>query len=126
MSFTGALSASLSQSLTFNGRASRHEFWCFFIFYMWVWILMLVLLVAEPMMAPLFFLIGLSAILPMFSVSVRRLHDIDRSAYWMLISFVPVIGSYALSWMMTCPGTKGENRYGPEPVPHLAPTLAAA
>lgn len=122
MSFTGALATSLSRTTVFAGRASRHEFWCFFIFYMWLWFLMLALLVAVPEMAPVFFLIGLSAILPMLSVTIRRLHDIDRSAYWMLLSFVPVIGSYALSWMLTCPGTPGPNRFGPEPV--LVPALA--
>lgn len=124
MSFTGALAQSLSNSFSISGRAGRHEFWCFFIFYMWVWFLMLALLVAQPFTAPVFFLIGCSAVLPMFSVTVRRLHDINFSGYWMLLSLVPVIGSYALSLMLTCPGTKGENRYGPEPVP--APPLAVA
>lgn len=115
MSFTGALANSLSQSVTLSGRASRHEFFCFFVFYIWIWALMLTLLVCQPMMAPVFFLIGMSAVLPMFSVTVRRLHDIDRSAYWILISFVPVIGSYVLSWMLTLPGSEGENRYGMAP-----------
>lgn len=120
MSFTGALATSLSQPLTLSGRASRHEFWCFFLFYMWVWFLMLALLVCAPMMAPVFFLIGLSAVLPMFSVTVRRLHDIDRSAYWMLLSFVPLLGSYALSWMLTLPGDAEPNAYGPPPGSELA------
>lgn len=124
MTFTGALSTSLARSTVFAGRASRHEFWCFFIFYMWVWLLMLALLSCAPSMAPVFFLIGLSAVLPMFSVTVRRLHDIDRSAYWMLLSFVPLVGSYALSWMLTCPGTEGANRYGPPPHQDLMPALA--
>lgn len=121
MSFTGALTHSLSQSTTFSGRASRFEFWSFMLFYVWVWFLMFALLFCIPVLAPLFLLCALSAILPMLAVTVRRLHDIDRSAYWMLLSFVPVIGSYALSWMLTCPGDPVPNTYGPPPaIPALA------
>lgn len=116
MSFTGALGHSLSQCTTFSGRASRFEFWSFMLFYMWVWLLMLALLVSVPMLAPVFLLCALSSILPMLAVTVRRLHDIDRSAYWMLLSFVPIIGSYVLSWMLTCPGDPEANAYGPPPV----------
>lgn len=115
MSFTGALGKSLTNPATFKGRASRHEFICFFIFYMWIWLLMLALLVSVPVMAPVFFLIALTSVLPMLSVTVRRLHDIDRSAYWILLSFVPIVGSYALSVMLVWPGTPGHNTYGPEP-----------
>lgn len=115
MTFTGALANSIRNSTTLSGRASRHEFWCFMLFYMWVWFLMFTLLLCVPELAPVFLLAALSSILPMFAVTVRRLHDIDRSAYWMLLSFVPVVGSYLLSWMLTCPGSPGENSYGPAP-----------
>lgn len=120
MSFTAALVTSLQQSTTFSGRASRHEFWCFMAFYCWLWFLMLALVFSAPLLTPIFMLTGLTAVLPMLSVTVRRLHDVNRSALWLLLSIVPVVGSYALSLMLVLPGTRGANEYGPEPMPALA------
>ena len=115
MSFTGALVTSLRRAATFSGRASRWEFWCFMAFYVWLWLLILVLLFSIPVLAPVFMLAGLSAVLPMLSVTVRRLHDLGRSAWWLLLSLVPLVGSYALSVMLVLPGSPAENHYGPAP-----------
>jgi uncharacterized membrane protein YhaH (DUF805 family) len=58
---------------------------------------------------------GLAIIIPSIAVSVRRLHDIDRTGWWVLISLVPVIGTIVLLVFAVLDGTPGENRFGPNP-----------
>ncbi|WP_347709221.1 DUF805 domain-containing protein [Stakelama marina] len=59
--------------------------------------------------ASLFFFI------PGITVAVRRLHDIDRSGWWLLLIFVPVLGWILLLIFMLLDGTQGTNRFGPDP-----------
>ena len=61
----------------------------------------------------IFFLLGL--FLPNLAVTVRRLHDIDMSGWWILISFVPFIGGIVLLVMAVIEGTNGINSYGADP-----------
>ena len=115
MTFTGTIALCIQRAATFSGRASRREFWCFLAFYMWLWFLILALLLSVPMLAPVYMLIGLFSVLPMLSVTVRRLHDVNRSALWLLLAVVPMVGSYALSLMLVLPGSDGPNAYGAVP-----------
>lgn len=104
----------------FEGRAGLREFWSFFI----VWLLLGGLAWWLDASFPQYtynFRNGLgifelawfvSLLLPWLAVSVRRLHDSDRSGWWVLAAAVPVI--YLI--LMLLPGTKGENRFGrPQP-----------
>ena len=54
--------------------------------------------------------------LPWLAVTVRRLHDSDRSAWWLLIGLVPFFGGLVLLVFMIWSGTRGPNRFGPDPV----------
>ena len=119
MTFTGAVVTGIKRSTTFSGRASRAEFWSFLAFYLWLWFIILALLLSVPLLAPAYMLVGLASILPMLSVTVRRLHDVNRSALWLLVAFVPVIGSYALSVMLVLPGSDGANAYGTVAAPDV-------
>ncbi len=119
MTFTGAVVTSIKRSTTFAGRASRGEFWSFLAFYFWLWFMILALLFAVPTLAPAYMLVGLASILPMLSVTVRRLHDLNRSAFWLLLAFIPFVGSYALSVMLVLPGSDGPNDYGVTAVPDV-------
>jgi uncharacterized membrane protein YhaH (DUF805 family) len=58
---------------------------------------------------------GLAILIPSLAVSVRRLHDIDRSGWWILIALVPLIGGIVLVVFALLEGTAGDNRYGPNP-----------
>ena len=58
---------------------------------------------------------GLAIIIPSIAVSVRRLHDIDRTGWSVLISLVPVIGTLVLLVFAVLDGTPGQNRFGPNP-----------
>jgi uncharacterized membrane protein YhaH (DUF805 family) len=55
--------------------------------------------------------------LPTLGVVTRRLHDTDRSAWWLLLALVPPVGWVVLWIFAALPGTAGTNRYGPNPAP---------
>ena len=52
---------------------------------------------------------------PGLAVSVRRLHDLDRSGWWLLLGFVPVIGPVVLLVWCCSRGMEGPNQFGPDP-----------
>jgi uncharacterized membrane protein YhaH (DUF805 family) len=58
---------------------------------------------------------GLAVIIPGIAVTIRRLHDTDRSGWWLLILFIPLIGAIWLLVLMVFDGTPGQNQYGPDP-----------
>jgi len=64
----------------------------------------------------LIYLYTLAVFMPSLGVAVRRLHDIDRSGWWVLISLVPIIGPIILIVLAATKGTSGENRFGMDPL----------
>ena len=100
--------------VTFSGRARRKEYWMFALFNV---IFGLVLGIIDSLLgiSILSSLYSLFVLIPNLSVSFRRLHDIDKSAWWLLISFVPVVGAIVLLIFVLLPGTVGANRYGGDP-----------
>jgi uncharacterized membrane protein YhaH (DUF805 family) len=98
----------------FDGRASRPAFWW------WVLFAVLVSVVANiidlAIGAPVFSaIVGLGLLLPNLSVSIRRLHDIDRTGWWVLIWLIPLIGWIVLLVFYLQQGDAGENRFGAPP-----------
>ena len=63
----------------------------------------------------IFGLYSLAAVLPSLAVLVRRLHDTNRSGWWLLISFVPFIGGIWLFILLILDSSLGSNRYGANP-----------
>lgn len=61
-------------------------------------------------------LFWLASVIPGLAVSVRRLHDSDKSGWWLLIGFIPLIGTIVLFVFMVMGGTHGPNRFGADPV----------
>ena len=103
-----AISTCFSKYVDFNGRATRAEFWW------WVLIMEFVFPVLGQLIHPaLYLIVTLTAFLPGFAVAVRRLHDIDRTAWWILLSLVPLIGWLVLVIFYTKRGNPGTNSYGP-------------
>lgn len=105
----------------FRGRSGRSEYWLFFLLIVIVSIAysILVTLAGSPdnplalvaSLAVMVFMLG--SLVPSLAVAFRRLHDTNRSAWWMLIAFLPVIGGLILLVFYCLPGTPGENRFGP-------------
>lgn len=124
MTFSQSIRTVFSKYATFQGRAGRPEFWW------WVLFVILVSLVTQfidgfligPLLGfdafdsdggqPLSLLVSLGFLLPNLAVSVRRLHDIDRSGWWLLIGLVPLIGVIVLIYWYVQPGSEGSNRFG--------------
>jgi uncharacterized membrane protein YhaH (DUF805 family) len=62
-------------------------------------------------------LFGLATFLPGLAVAVRRLHDIDRTGWWILLALIPLVGAIVLIIWYCTKGTDGPNRFGPNPLP---------
>lgn len=106
----------------FSGRAGRKEFWMFVLVNLVIQLglnaAFVALYYATFGTVNLFFISSLYAIamlVPGIAVGVRRLHDINLSGWWTLVSLVPVVGSTAIIVMHCIKGTDGENRFGPRP-----------
>jgi uncharacterized membrane protein YhaH (DUF805 family) len=105
----------LKKYVDFAGRARRKEYWFFVLFNI---IVSLALAVVDTMIGTvglLSALYGLGVLLPSIAVGVRRLHDINRTGWWLLIAFVPFIGVIVLIVFAILPGTAGDNDYGADP-----------
>ena len=71
---------------------------------------------------PVGIILTLALLIPGIAVSVRRLHDTDRSGWWLLLAFLPLIGAIVLVVFYCLDGTRGPNEYGPDPVGEGSPT----
>jgi DNA-binding CsgD family transcriptional regulator len=99
MSFLEAIRVCLTKYAEFNGRAGRAEFWWFMLFV--VLVAGALLYVSEALSS--IFLIAV--LLPLLAVGARRLRDIGKSGWWLLMWLVPVGGLVALVWLWSLPGT---------------------
>ncbi len=107
----------LQKYAVFSGRAQRAEYWYFLLFYFLISIgvTILDLRLGVSWMALPTIIFTLAMAVPSLAVSARRLHDTDRSGWWVLIAFIPVIGTIVLLVLAALEGTQGENRFGPNP-----------
>lgn len=110
MNFQDAIVTCLKKYVEFNGRASRSEYWWFVLFQL------IVIVVLNLIYAPLSTLASLALLLPSIMVSIRRLHDVDKSGWFLLLAFIPLIGALVLLFWYVQEGTKGTNKFGPEPM----------
>ena len=125
----------------FSGRSRRREYWMFVLLNLLlslaVWTLLAVTFLAgmsetemTVVMLPVFILYGLVVLafmIPGLAVTVRRLHDTDRSGWTLLLALVPLVGAILLIVYYCTEGTAGPNRFGPDPKAHQrrgAPTFA--
>ncbi len=111
----------LKKYAVFNGRARRKEYWFFSLFNL---IIIIVLGVIDGMigsnsasagMGLLGGIYMLAVLVPAIAVGIRRLHDTNRSGWWLLIVFVPLIGAIVLLVFMVLDSSPGENQYGANP-----------
>ena len=111
----------LKRYAEFSGRSRRKEYWLFILLYAVVLIaagvIETLLGVGEAIgfYGPLTLLVVLGFFVPSLAAAVRRLHDTDRSGWWVLLPLVPIIGGIVLIVFLALDGTKGPNRYGPDP-----------
>lgn len=99
----------------FGGRARRKEYWFFFLFNLIATMILGAIDGAIGSAGILGGLYALAVIVPSIAVAVRRLHDTDRSGWWLLIALIPVIGIIVLLVFMLQDGKSGSNQYGENP-----------
>lgn len=116
MDFKTSVSTVLNKYIEFSGRASRSEFWSFVLFSVIGNIITGILDEVLGTVAAINLLFSLAILLPSIAVGVRRLHDIDRSGWWLLLSFIPIVGWLVLLYFNVQKGTDGENRFGADPL----------
>ena len=111
----------LKNAVNFSGRARRKAYWMFVLFYV---IFAFVAVVLDGILGTVNPKTGMGVIgglyiflmlLPLIALSIRRLHDTDRSGWWFLINFVPLIGGLVFFVFTLLEGTRGDNRFGPDP-----------
>ena len=101
----------------FHGRAGRAEYWTFTLINYAIFILLGALGRATDSgaLGAIGMIFVAAQIVPGLAVTVRRLHDTDRSGWLILIALIPILGALALLFFMLVRGTQGENRFGPSP-----------
>tara|TARA_B100000945_G_C20120695_1_gene474680 strand:- start:266 stop:640 length:375 start_codon:yes stop_codon:yes gene_type:complete len=113
MTFTESISICIKKYFVFEGRASRSEYWWFQLI---VSPSYLISEIVESEISYFFLGITLFTLIPAISAGVRRLHDTNKSGFFILISFIPFIGGLVLLFFFITEGTKGKNRFGPDPL----------
>ena len=110
----------LQKYADFSGRAPRAEYWWFYLMVIIGYFVASILdsLVGTGGMMGSFgvltMIVMLGLFLPSIAAGVRRLHDTDRSGWWLLIAIIPLIG-LVLIYFLVLEGTKGDNRFGADP-----------
>lgn len=114
---------------TFSGRARRKEYWMFILFNM---IFGIVAMIVDNVIGTtikmdvagqsvslgygyIYIVYMLAVLIPGLAVAIRRLHDVNKSGWFCFISLIPLVGGIWLLVLMCSEGTRGENRFGPDP-----------
>ena len=109
------------QYADFKGRARRKEFWYFVLFNIIVSFILgfvdgiLGLADKQSGIGLLGGLYLLAVLIPSLAIEVRRLHDTNRSGWFILIAFIPIIGGFILLYFLVQDSNPSENKYGPNP-----------
>jgi len=99
-----AISACMSKYATFSGRASRSEYWYFYLFYVIVYVVGLFVSLSLGN-SNIVYIFAIPFWLPLFAASIRRMHDVGKSGWFILIPIYNLI-------LACTPGTPGPNSYG--------------
>jgi uncharacterized membrane protein YhaH (DUF805 family) len=109
----------IKKYVEFSGRARRKEYWMFVLI---SFVISIILSMLDRIIGTqsanfgvLSGLYSLAVLLPSLGVAVRRLHDTNRSGWWILLGLIPIVGAIILIVFTVLEGTVGDNKYGPDP-----------
>ena len=111
----------LKKYAVFSGRASRKEYWMFVLFNVIFAVAAMILdnvlglAIKDVGYGPIYILYALATLIPGIAVGVRRLHDIGKSGWYLLLGLIPCVGGIILLVFAATAGDVGENEYGPDP-----------
>jgi len=125
MTFGNAIKHAFIKCFDFKSRSSRSEFWYFYLFttilgfiglqidrLLNLEILGLHLAQEVIILGPIYIFLYFLFFIPSLSLYIRRLHDINRSGWWLLIALIPFIGIITLIFFWCLKGTQEKNIYG--------------
>jgi uncharacterized membrane protein YhaH (DUF805 family) len=114
MSIADAVRSVLTQYATFSGRARRSEYWWFYLAYV---IASVAASIIDGILGVMVLgvILALGLLIPSLAVSVRRLHDIGKSGWWLLIGLIPLVGVIVLLIFACQDSQPGTNQWGPSP-----------
>lgn len=117
LTFGDAVKRVFSKYAEFGGRASRAEFWWFYLFLFIVNTALGILIAVTDsgIFSWIDWVFGVATIVPMLSVSWRRLHDTGRGGGWWFINLIPLVGNIIFIIFCVQPGETVANRFGPVP-----------
>lgn len=104
----------LKKYAVFSGRARRQEYWMFFLFNLIAAIVLAIVgqIIGTTVLSVIY---AIAVLLPGLGVTIRRLHDTDRSGWWILIALVPLVGGIILIVFLATEGKQAPNAHGPNP-----------
>jgi len=112
----------LKQYADFKGRARRKEFWMFTLFNFLATAAATILdnvlgltFADDIPYGPIYVIYVLGVLVPGIAVGIRRLHDVNKSGWWIFIALVPLLGTLYLLYLNVKEGDAGKNQYGPDP-----------
>jgi uncharacterized membrane protein YhaH (DUF805 family) len=115
MTFQDSIATCLRKYFDFQGRASRSEYWWFMLFFV------LAVFVSGMISEIAANIIALALVLPQLAVGARRLHDIGKSGWFLLLGLIPIVGTIILIVWAIKKGDAGPNAYG---IPSTEPAVA--
>jgi uncharacterized membrane protein YhaH (DUF805 family) len=118
MTFFEAINSGFRNYVNFSSRAARSEYWYWVLFNLILGVVTAIIdsvVFGYTSVSPINTIASLATLLPSIAVGVRRLHDIDRTGWWLLIAFT-IIGCVLLIVWACFKGTSGPNRFGPDPL----------
>ena len=120
MGFTDAIKTGFRKYIGFSGRAMRSEYWYWALFILLLqivaWLIDMTLFGFNTTgINPIGAIASLATFLPGLAVSIRRLHDIDRVGWWVLLALT-IIGAIVLIYWACLRGTVGTNQFGSDPL----------
>jgi uncharacterized membrane protein YhaH (DUF805 family) len=122
MNFSDSIKLGFSNYVNFTGRACRSEYWYWVLFTVIVSIVTFVIdsIIGASVTSTIW---ELATILPSIAIGVRRLHDTDRSGWWILLGLIPLVGAIILIIWFCSKGTDGPNRFGEDRLAGMAPPI---
>lgn len=128
MNMIDAVKSFYTNYVNFSGRSPRSAYWWWFLFYLIISVIIAVLEGGGSGGAteggfsynysggPIAIVWSLVNLIPAIAIGIRRLHDLDKSGWWLLIGLVPLVGAIVLLVWYCSKGTTGANRFGPDPL----------
>ena len=121
MEFTDAIKAGFQKYFDFRSRSCRSEYW-FWLLFICIGSIVFSIMdlgtagVDASGFGPFSLLFELGILIPWLAVSIRRLHDIGQSGWWILLSVIPFVGWIILIVWAATKGTEGANQFGEDPL----------